>query len=304
MAEDKGDKKDKESPKTYDATTKILTERHADDWAGFVAPALGLPAGLHAAPANANLSAASLDADKLFRLSGPLDGHLHIEFQAGWDGGLPDRTLVYAVLAERQLGTPVHSVVVLLAPRADASSITGTPRRERPDGTPYLEFRYGVIRVWELLTAELLAGPVGTLPLALLTDGAAADLAGTSWRVEVRVRAEAPAEAGRTELLTAGDNLMGLRYDAKTIQALIPGASHMRESSTYRATLEEGRAEERLRTLQTLRGLVRRIGEKKLGPISPDAATALGAVADADRLERIHDRVLDAAGWADLLATP
>ena len=106
-------------------------------------------------------------------------------------------------------------------------------------------------------------------------------------------------------MLTAGYNLMGLRYDAKTVHALMPGVSRMRESSTFQATLEEGRvegrAEERLRTLGRS---IRRMGEKKLGPIPPNAAAVLDAVGDADRLERVLDRVLDAADWADLLATP
>ena len=198
MAKDKDDKKDKESPKTYDATTKVLTERHADDWARFVAPFLGLPPGLHAAPANANFSAVSLDADKLFRLSGPADGHLHLEFQSQWDGEVPGRALWYNVMAERQVGTNVYSVVVLLAPRANAASITGTLTRTRPDGTAYHEFHYGVVRVWLLPPEKLLAGPVGTLPLALLTDGAAANLGETCRRVERRVRAEVAARRSRT----------------------------------------------------------------------------------------------------------
>ena len=65
-------------------------------------------------------------------------------------------------------GLPVHSVIVLLCPEADGPELTGVLHQESPDGRCRLEFHYQVVRVWELDVAELLAGGIGTLPLAPL----------------------------------------------------------------------------------------------------------------------------------------
>jgi hypothetical protein len=62
--------------------------------------------------------------------------------------------------------------------------------------------------------------------------------------------------------------------------------------------LAEGRAEGQ-------RNLILQVGEKKFGrPPTRKQRAALDAVADLARLGRIGGRLLDAADWADLLATP
>jgi hypothetical protein len=45
------------------------------------------------------------------------------------------------------------------------------------------------------------------------------------------------------------------------------------------------------------------MGRKRFGE-SESAAAALNAVADPARLERMAERIFDATGWDDLLATP
>jgi hypothetical protein len=75
----------------------------------------------------------------------------------------------------------------------------------------------------------------------------------------------------------------------------------MRESDTYQAILDEGRAEGRVQGAQ--RALLH-FGRKKLG--EPDEATrdALLGITDLDRLDRLTDRLLEVSTWQELLQTP
>jgi len=53
------------------------------------------------------------------------------------------------------------------------------------------------------------------------------------------------------------------------------------------------------------RKIILRQGTRKLGEPKPVEITALDAISDLDRLERMSDRVLeDVSSWADLLSTP
>ena len=290
--------------KPFDATYKELIDRRADDWLALVRQLLGLPTGLHALPLDADLSTFSLQADKLFHLlKGKRRGILHLELQSTWDDELPLRTAAYNVLARRRFPCDVFSVVVLLAKRANASAITGYYASPYPDGRPCFDFHSGVVRVWERPAEVFLSGPLGTLPLALLTDAAEADLAGTVRRFEERVPTDVPTDPGRAEMLTAGHILMGLRYDKSMIGRVMREVTKMRESSTYQAILEEGAVIGEARgeakgevkgRVASLRKMIRQLGPKRLGRLPTKVANALDAVADPDRLERIADSLLDA----------
>jgi hypothetical protein len=47
-----------------------------------------------------------------------------------------------------------------------------------------------------------------------------------------------------------------------------------------------------------------RQGKKRLGPADEVVVTALKAIKDLDRLNRLADAVLTVASWQELLATP
>jgi hypothetical protein len=68
---------------------------------------------------------------------------------------------LYNALLEYWHALPVRSVGILLAPKANLAAIHGYHTRQFPGEPPHLEFRYQVIRVWELLVAPLLAGGWG-----------------------------------------------------------------------------------------------------------------------------------------------
>lgn len=75
----------------------------------------------------------------------------------------------------------------------------------------------------------------------------------------------------------------------------------MEESVTYQAILGKGAA--RGRREEALR-FIHLIGEDRLGTPDPLVESELASIEDSDWLERIGKRLLHAASWADLLATP
>jgi len=119
-------------------------------------------------------------------------------------------------------------------------------------------------------------------------------------RLAERISSEAaPAEAGK--LFTAAYVLTGMRVSKEKAQQLFQGVRAMRESTAYQAILDEGRVEGRVEgTQNTILRLARRI----CGNPPPTVESALRAITDLERLERISDRVLDAGSWEELIATP
>jgi hypothetical protein len=98
----------------------------------------------------------------------PLRSVLDLNFQSGREAGLPGRICLYNAALHHRLHVPVHSVVVLLRPKADDSNITGRltytgqPRRGKMD------FQYEVFRIWQLPAKRLLRCGPGVLPLSVL----------------------------------------------------------------------------------------------------------------------------------------
>jgi hypothetical protein len=75
----------------------------------------------------------------------------------------------------------------------------------------------------------------------------------------------------------------------------------MKESSTYQAIVEEGRTEG---AIAEARKLLRRLGDKTLGPPDAPTAAALNGIADLERLETLCERVSSATSWQQLLGQP
>ncbi len=71
----------------------------------------------------------------------------------------------------------------------------------------------------------------------------------------------------------------------------------MRESSSYQAILEEG-------GMEMAQKMILRLGRQKFGAPSDAILTAVQAITDLQRLERISDRILTVSNWDELLATP
>jgi hypothetical protein len=69
------------------------------------------------------------------------------------------------------------------------------------------------------------------------------------------------------------------------------------DSSTYRMIFDRGVA------LGYLTQVILRLGAKRFGSAPAEVEAAVRGVTDRGRLERIADRLLDAASWAELVAT-
>ncbi|HEX4607000.1 MAG TPA: hypothetical protein VH092_02225 [Urbifossiella sp.] len=294
--------------KPYDAGLNALIDAHLADWAAYLSTRLGLPPG-PAEPLDTDLSS-TLQADRLFRVSGPTPFVLHLELESTGRLGIPEELLRYSVAARKVTGLPVQSVVVMLRPKATATDLTGRLDLPGPAGGVYLTFRYAVVRLWQEPFEPLLDAGPGLAPLALLTNEAAADLPAAVARFHTRLQAAAlPANVER-DLLLYASVLGALRYDANAIRGLVMGARGvMEDSPLYQEILllgkTEGKAEGRAEgKAEADRQTLLLIGAQRFGAAPPGVAAAFEAVTDPTRLARLKGRVLAASGWDDLLATP
>jgi hypothetical protein len=193
---------------------------------------------------DADLATVSTEADRLIRVNSAKPYLVHIEFQAGHDGhAVPGRMLRYNVLSGEQTGLTVLSYVILLRPEADSPALTGNVERLRPNGTRYLAFEFGVIRLWKLPVAQVLRGGLATLPLALLCDLSATTPENVVTNLETRIEAEVELEE-RRKLWTSTYLLAGVRYAPEIAGKLLEKAvAQMKESMTYQKILADGREE-------------------------------------------------------------
>jgi len=292
--------------KEFDADLNRLTDAHPDQWARFLCSRLGIPPG-PAELLDTDL-ATTVQADRLFRVNGPVPAVIHLEFEVSGHLGRPADLLRYNVLAHCQTGLPVHSVILLLRPRANSSDLTGEFELTGADGRPYLNFRYGVLRVWREPVDALLKAGLGLAPLVLLTDESARDPTGTVDRVETELR---QAGAGGNVAVSVFNSLLllgGMRHGRDLIDELrrrISMSIDLRESSYHQIVLDEGRQEGELKgRLVEAQSVILRLAGKKFGSLPSTAEGAVRALTDRERLERMTDRIFDASTWDDLLATP
>ncbi len=290
--------------KQFDATLNSLLDAHLAEWAAYLAARVGIPPG--SATAEETDLSLTVQADKVFRIHGPTPALVHLELESSSHLGIPVDLLRYNVLLHHSTGLPVHSVLMLLRPRANASDQNGVYAAGGADGTPYLTFRYHVIRVWEERFDSFLAAGLGLAPLAVLTDEAAADLPAAFGRFVDRLQQPDVPTALARDLLGSSYTLFGLRYNAQQISDLFRRLSMtLEDSSTYQLIfqkgMDKGRAEAKVNGAVAV---LLRQGRRRFSIAPPDVEQRLKAVNDVDRLERMADRMFDAADWDDLLSTP
>jgi predicted transposase YdaD len=254
---------------------------------------------------NVDLSTVTTAADIVIGLGEPMREIMHLDFQASANATKHLDVLVYNALLHRHYQVPVHSILVLLRPQAAHPNTDGAVRYQARPGRGRMEFSYEVVRLWEKPAKELLAGALGSLPLAPLgrlpegvssTDG----LAEVIQQLIERLQREAPAEQVR-RLLTAAYILTGLLVPRDVALQLFRGVRAMQDSDTFQAILEEG--EERGR-LEEAKKILLRQGRKKLGLPDETVQTTLAAIKDLNRLEQLGDRLLDVSSWQELFASP
>ncbi len=288
--------------KPFDATLNALIDLNPSEWAAGFARIAGIPPG-PSTVLDTDL-ATSVQADKLFRIDGERPCLLHLELEANPRSVIPRELMRYNTLVDQRDDLPVETVLVLLRPKAFTSDQTGSYRRLGINGNLIAEFRYRVEKVWERSIDYWLEAGLALTPLALLTDEANCDLQVALDRFRGRVKT-AEADAATAECLVGASYFRcGLRYDKLRIAAMYRRLNMlMEESTTYQATLEEGRSKGLSQGLsQGLRAAVLRVGRKRFGSPSPTVSVELQAITDPSRLERLTEAALDVESWEALLA--
>ncbi len=297
--------------KPYDATLNSLIDAHPADWANFLALRSGVPAG-PADVVDTDLSS-TLQADRLFRIRGPRPAIVHLELESSSRLGIPEELLRYNVVARRSCSLPVHSVVMLLRPKASASDLSGFLELPDGNGATYITFRYAVVRLWEESFEDLLNAGLGIAPLSLLTDEAAADLPVAAERFRERLHEAGLPNNVVREIAGYTRVLCGLRYTFENLkEASMGGRNILEDSIVYQDLMARGaaigeaigeaRGEARGGIKQAQKTILH-LGSKRFGVPTSDVAGELRSIDDPERLNRLTDRVLDATGWTDLLAT-
>src|SRR5262249_6240022 len=228
--------------------------------------------------------------------SGPSANSCHFAcFTLEW-GATPLRLRLYNSVFEYRHDRVVLSVPVLLRPEADSPQWTGLLERGLPGEESSSTLRYRMIRVWQLPVEPLLAGGLGTLALAPISDVSQGRVRGVIRRMRERLGGpNAPRKA--KDVMAAAYVLLGLRYSDEFADALFEEGLGMEESTTYPAIVRRGRAEQ-------ARHILLLQGEAKFGPPDPATLSAIEAVSDLVRLDDLSVRLLEVDSWQELLASP
>jgi len=254
---------------------------------------------------DSDITTLSAAADKVIRVGGPEPYLVNIELQSSHETTLA-RTLWYRQVAlDYRHDLPVLTVLVLLRKEANSPSLTGRYDRHMPDGWQTNRYDYRVVRLWQEKVESFLNAGVGLVPLAPLTDVPEADLPRIVGRMAERINAEPRPRAAK--LWTATYLLMGLRYSDELTDSLLEGVQTMQESTTYQKILREGRAEgQKMGRITEAQRLLLLLGEIRFGVPEARPRSAIEAIQDIERLERMSKRILDAdiRDWDGLLDEP
>jgi predicted transposase YdaD len=228
--------------------------------------------------------------------------------QAGPDVDLLDRAHLYSTLLRRRHRIPVRSAIVLLRREADSPRLTGLLEHLDPAGDWERRWRYQLVRVWQLPLEALLTGGLGLLPLALVTDEAKDKLPEVVRRIDERLTTETAADERKT-LWTTAFLFMGLRHPPEMAAELLKGVREMEESSTYQWVIQKGMEKGIEKGIEiggkkALKETLIDLGTRRFGPPTAATLARINVIDDFVRLDRMTHRLLDAAEWDDLLATP
>jgi predicted transposase YdaD len=287
--------------KPFDATLKDLVETEPESWPAF----LGRPTG-PTTVIEADLATVSGAADKVLQVNTDPPYLVHLEFASGHDTAVLPRKLHRANgLLEDRHDLPVCSAAVILKPEADSRRLTGVYERRLPgEEEPYLTFRYQVVRVWQLPPEPLLTSGLAVLPLAPISAVTETELLGIITRIEQRLSGRRARKVA-PKVWAAAYILLGMRYSSALAKVLFRGVVSMKESTTYQAILEEGRAEGLAQgAVAEAKKLLRMFGDRVFGPPDARTATAIEGIDDLARLEELFDRAQTVDSWQEVLGQP
>jgi len=220
--------------------------------------------------------------------------------------------LYYAMVIRRDRKVDVRSMVVLLRPESDGPAMRDPLRWTNSAGV-CLEFRFEVVRIWELSAERIFNGGLGVLPLAFVADVKKEDVPTLFRRANERINNEAtPGEA--RDLLGGIEYMLDLRFSKEFIMSLWDNDEVLRKMPSYDRgkadgvaigeEIGEARGEARGEVrgkVEEARAILLRLARKKFG--EPDALSlaAVNAVASAQELEDLVDRLMIVSSWGELL---
>jgi hypothetical protein len=153
------------------------------------------------------LPATKRSVDLLIRLQRGDETYLrHVEFEMRYRRGLELRLFEYAARLEAQYRLPVATTVVFVRPPAPKH----VSHRDLIGGRTVNEWRFDVLRLWDLDPEELLA--MGPAPAALVGSARGSSAQHVREAVDLISRRTAPPERG--DLLYVLQALCGGRYTA------------------------------------------------------------------------------------------
>ncbi|HEY7327156.1 MAG TPA: hypothetical protein VH592_05940 [Gemmataceae bacterium] len=275
---------------SYDPTLKTLVEASPADWL----PLLGLPRKRVTVEDTDLATVVSGAVDKVLRVHAQPEYLLHFDFQSGHDSAkLPPRLRLYNSVLDYRHDRLVLSVAVVLRPEADSPRLTGSFERRFPGQEPIALLRYRVLRVWQLPVESLLAGGVGILPLAPISDVSEARVPDVIRRMKERLSRERRGQLAK-DLWATTYVLLGLRYSDAFADLLFREVLGMEESTTYQAIVRKTRLAEARQILMDL-------GQEQFGPGDEATVRALNAIEDVGRVEELIKRILKVGSWQELL---
>jgi hypothetical protein len=278
-------------PFIFDATMKDMVGMQTSDYAAY----FDMPSNRPSSLLNVDLSTISAATDVVIGLGTPVEEITDLNFQAGPDPNVANRLLLYNSLLRFHYDIPVRSILVLLHPKADHTSLTGLISYK--SGKSRLEFEYEVVRVWKQSAERYLNAGLGITPLAVL--GALPDnvqeidaLREVVEKIEARLLAETtPENAAR--LLKAAYNLTILRVPRQNRGDIFRGVGIMKTG--YDELVEEG--------VKQTQKILLRLGRRQIGVPTTEVEASIKSINDLDRLERMTEAVLNAKDWQELLQT-
>ena len=208
-----------------------------------------------------DLSVISAATDVVLGHGDPLKSVLDLNFQTGPDPDLADRICMYHAALRHRFHVPVHSVVILLRPKADDPNLTGRLTYSAQPRRGKMDFRYEVIRIWRdtgeaappLRAGRAAAERARRLPPRLsMEDGVAEIVAQLCRQVDRAYEREVA-----NQIITSTLVLSGLRLDRELAINLFRRYRAVEDSTTYQYIIEQGE-------IKALKKMLLRKGTPKL----------------------------------------
>ena len=195
---------------------------------------------------------------------------------------------------------PVKSGLVLLRPEANQPDFTGEILHSLPGETPYLTFRYDVVKLWEMPVETLLNSGIGTLPLAPLANLGSMPIEAVIEKMKSQVQYEDDQNEVNSFWASAYI-MMGMKYSKEAIDTLLKGVMGMKDSVTYKAILEEGlmKGKEEGKADEARRILLN-IGTNRYGVASDETRKRIEATTSLVKLEFYIENLFRAENWIEL----